>query len=87
MAEMSLDDGAEPEETDQIGDQMDWANVQKHGRKEPPALPVQDRHVGLHAQIEENPQVCGAVPDAVLQQPVDKCGSENDEIDADQRSG
>jgi len=83
---MSFDNGAKPKKTDQIGDQMDRADVQKHGREQPPALPVQDRYIGLHAQIKEDAQVRGAIPYAVLEQSIDKCGDENEEIDADQRA-
>ena len=83
VAEMAFDNGAEPEEADQVGDEVDGADVEEHGGKEPPALALQDMPVGLHAEVTEDAQVGGAVPDAVFEQPVEEGGGENEEVDGD----
>ena len=85
--EMAFDDGAEPEEADEVGDKVDGSDVEEHGGKEPPCLALQDMPVGLHAEVAEDVQVGGAVPDAVFDQPVDEGGGEDEEVDGDQGAG
>jgi len=84
VAEMAFDDGAEPEEADEVGDEVDGTDVEEHGGKEPPVLALHDMPVGLHAEVAEDAQVGGAVPDAVFEQAVDKGGGEDEEVDGDE---
>ena len=63
---MAFDNGAKPEEADQVGDEMDGADVEEHGGKEAPALALHDMPVGFHAEVKEDLQIGGAVPDAVF---------------------
>ena len=84
MAEMAFDDGAEPEEADEVGDEMDGADVEKHGGEESPVLALDDMPVGLHAEVNEDAQVGGAVPDAVFDEPVEEGGGKGEEVDGDQ---
>ena len=86
VAEVAFDNGAKPEEADEVGDEMDGADVEEHGGKEAPALSLHDMPVGFHAEVKEDLQIGGAVPDAVFEQPIDEGGSEDEEVNGDERA-
>ena len=62
------------------------ADVEEHGGKEAPTLALHDMPVGFHAKVKEDLQIGGAIPYAVFQQPIDEGGSEDEEVDGDERA-